>query len=227
MRACFTFTKVHARVTQSHTNKCNLLSVPAATGWLAGWLLAVLQVLIEATEKLLSRIAHHVYHDHDISTFAIQEIDQTMDDKGYTISWTNESLPHHPCPRAAIHQLYEKLGDLKRQSDGVSIPPSKALSKVLAPEFRVRGVGLRLQTNCAGAPEPQPGSGQAPVVRNPIELLQIRQGTLTPRVAQFSSRERSLTRLSMTKSLLRRALFELNGIFSNRTHRRSVSIQSA
>jgi len=58
----------------------------------------------------------------------------------------------------------------------VSIPPSKALAKTLAPEFRVRGVGLRLQTNCAGAPQPETGGGSSPQVRNPIEMLQIKQG---------------------------------------------------
>ena len=125
------------------------------------------------------RIAQQVFGDCCVDTFAVHDIDAGQDDKGYTITWTNDSLPHHPCPRAAIHTLYEKLGDIRKPSDGLSIPPSKALAKTLAPEFRVRGVGLRFQTNCASAPLPDAGAGSSPQVRNPIEMLQIKQGQYT------------------------------------------------
>lgn len=74
-----------------------------------------------------------------------------------------------------IHKLYEQLANLKQQSDGISAPPSQQLSKVLAPEFRVRGVGLRMQTNCAGAPVPPKGE-EGPELRNAIEQLSIKQG---------------------------------------------------
>lgn len=134
-------------------------------------------VLIEATEKLLLRIAQQVYNDRSVEPFAIQAIDQSSNSNSYTISWTNDTLPHHPCPRAMIHKLYEKLGDLKKQTDGVSIAPSKLLAKVLGSEFKVRGVGLRLLANCGGGPSTEVvEAGKGPEVRNAIDMISVGLG---------------------------------------------------
>ncbi|KAI1287766.1 Dystroglycan [Halotydeus destructor] len=136
-------------------------------------------ILISATERLLLRIAQHVYGDKSIDGFAVQTMEATAGvgaRRNYTISWTNDTLPQYPCPKTQIHRLYGKLGDLSKPSDGVSVPPSERLSKVLGSEFKLRGAGLRMQANCGGSSATEIIPGQVPEKRNSLGLIQVKQG---------------------------------------------------
>lgn len=146
-------------------------------------------VLIQATEKLLSRISHQLYGDSSLDAINVLRIEpEEQVRKGrepmYTISWTNESLPAFPCPRDQIDSLYEKLGDPDRPLSSSSSSsflsslnsPSRFLNKVLSSsEFKVSSVGVSLTASCeekGPSPAVAAGSG-APQVRNQLDLLQI------------------------------------------------------
>ncbi|RWS09634.1 hypothetical protein B4U79_17674, partial [Dinothrombium tinctorium] len=106
-------------------------------------------LLIEAVSKLARKVVR-IFGDHNLNSFTVQSIENV--DNTFTISWTNSSLPAYPCPKETIHNLYGKLADLTKISEGISANPSRLLTKATSPEFQISGVGLRLLSSCSGSP---------------------------------------------------------------------------
>lgn len=146
-------------------------------------------VLIEATERLLHKIASMIYGDSSITTFVLQDIRVESAKESYRISWTNESIQSYPCPKTEITDYYSRLADLKKPmtSSGVMIEPSRHLRKILGQEFRIKAVSLKLMGSCSGSgsssgfTDPSSGGSSAsspvnPELRNEMDLIQIHMG---------------------------------------------------
>ena len=95
-----------------------------------------------------------------------------------TISWTNDSLPTHPCPRELIQDLYSKLHDSDKVFDDSSSEPSLLLRQSVGREFRIHKVQMNFVAKSAC------GSYELPDVddKKPKENPQIRNriGKLGP-----------------------------------------------
>ena len=112
-------------------------------------------------------------------------------EKSYTITWTNSSLPAHPCPREAIDRLYNKLADAsgRKRSHASSSShhqplisePSRTLRKVLGQEFRVKSVGLKFDVSCGSNVQTATESSKqygVPILRNEIDLIRVTLGSV-------------------------------------------------
>ncbi|RWS09633.1 Dystroglycan-like protein [Dinothrombium tinctorium] len=132
-------------------------------------------VLVEALAKLGRKLVR-IFGDHNLNSFTVQSVENV--DNTFTISWTNSSLPTHPCPKETIHNLYGKLADLNTTSEGTSSNPSRLLIKATSPEFQISGVGLRLLSSCSGSPPTEGPIKTLPKLRNPIDLLKFKYGQI-------------------------------------------------
>ncbi len=156
--------------------------------------------LIEATSSLLKRVTTRIFGDSNILTVAVQKITLNEKDSTWyenhfvltlfhvftdlfilsnfrTISWTNDTLPTHPCPRDMIQDLYAKLHDPDKIFDDSSAEPSRLLRQTLSPEFRVHRVQLNFITKSACGSYEIPDiddktkTKEVPVFRNRIGKL--------------------------------------------------------
>lgn len=133
-------------------------------------------VMIQAAEKLLSRIAQQAFGDSSLTAIYVRSI--TERDEKYHISWTNSSLPVQPCPKEKIDNNFLLLADREHPNrDGRTFPPSLTLKQLLiANEFSVQSVQLELDNVCRS---PLSGSPESSVVpRNGLGLLQIPIGQI-------------------------------------------------
>ena len=149
-------------------------------------------VLIQAAEKLLSRISNQLYGDSSLDAINVLRIEPEEQvrrgrEDTYTISYTNESLPAFPCPRDTIDSLYDKLADRDKpvrdtfttSSFGSSSSyPSRYLNKILlSSEFKVKSVGLSLTASCEEkSTSASTGVSTGPVVRNQLDILRVPVG---------------------------------------------------
>lgn len=137
-------------------------------------------VMIQAAEKLLSRIAKQAFSDSSLDAIYVQTIRSDRGDTFY-ISWTNVTLPLQPCPRALIDSHFTALADTNRpvhNHNNQLFAPSATLKQILiASEFKIRSLQLTLDNVCKDKEVTKHNSIDGEItVRNPISLLQITIG---------------------------------------------------
>lgn len=89
----------------------------------------------------------------------------------FTLSWTNDSLPKHPCPREQLDTLYDRMVD---KAGGPSPAFKKALGNLKLLSVRVEYSGV-CQPPASSAP---PLENQAPTRRNPIGQINATVGEI-------------------------------------------------
>ncbi|CAG2106178.1 unnamed protein product [Medioppia subpectinata] len=132
--------------------------------------------LIDATASLLKRVTTRLFGDSNIQTIAVQKITKNDRENSWTISWTNDTLPTHPCPREAIQSLYSSLRDTHKVIDDSSAEPSRLLRQTLSPEFQVQKVHLNFiaKSACGSYEIPDIDDKkpkEQPIIRNRIGKL--------------------------------------------------------
>ncbi|XP_046746458.1 dystroglycan 1-like isoform X4 [Diprion similis] len=123
-----------------------------------------------------------LYGDEDTSKITVRQIDIMGDH--ITFTWSNDSLPRSiECPEEEINKLFDVLVE---NENGL---PSTALQTILAPEIKVRHVGLRKIGQCEEEPKPEPPEivtekpilpkiNQPPVPRNQVDRINATVGQL-------------------------------------------------
>ncbi|XP_054164939.1 dystroglycan 1-like [Oppia nitens] len=132
---------------------------------------------IDATSSLLKRVATRVFDDNDIKSIAVQKIAKNERDNSWTISWTNDTLQSHPCPRETIQSLYTRLHDSHKKYDD-SAEPSRLLRQTIGPEFSVQRVNLNFITKSACGSYEMPDNDEKKPKENPV--FRNRIGKLGP-----------------------------------------------
>ncbi|XP_064488826.1 dystroglycan 1-like isoform X2 [Ornithodoros turicata] len=133
-----------------------------------------------ATVKRLAQF----YGDKDESQITV--LAATL--KPMTITWTNDSLPTHPCPRDSIDALYSKMV-VNKSTNAVARPFHKALGNLSVHEASVEYIGV-CQTS---APSPPPIPNTPPEKRNAIGQINATVGEILrfkiPEDTFFDSRD--------------------------------------
>lgn len=111
------------------------------------------------------------YGDHNESFVAVQAV---ANEPVTTFTWSNDSLPFHPCPTEEIGELTNKIID--ENSNEVST----AFKKAMGPEFRILDASVNFLGVCH---TPQSTTSPthtnfAPMLRNPIERINTTVGEI-------------------------------------------------
>lgn len=121
---------------------------------------------IEVVKKLAK-----VYGDTDISKHITV---RSVTTEPITISWTNDTLPRHPCPKAGIAMLMERLAN----EDSGEI--TRSLKKTMKIDFTVEEASVSYKGVCQppSSTTPITREGSPPILRNPIEQINATVGEI-------------------------------------------------
>ncbi|CAN7988092.1 unnamed protein product [Ixodes hexagonus] len=107
------------------------------------------------------------FGDHNTSQITVQNVSS----EPVTLTWTNDSLPKHPCPRDQLTALYNRMAD-------ASGSPVAAFKKALG-NLKVQKVSVEFLGVCSlAASASTPLYNQAPTKRNPIGQINATVGEI-------------------------------------------------
>lgn len=90
-----------------------------------------------------------------------------------SVTWTNDSLPTHPCPRESVDALYSRMV-VNKTTNVVANAFRKALGNLKVQEVSLEYIGV-CQT---AAPSPQPTDNEPPTKRNAIGQINATVGEI-------------------------------------------------
>ena len=126
---------------------------------------------------------------------------RTIAENPFVFTWTNESLHQQTCQQTEIRKLFSKLIEGENTAYKTTYgTASSALKDVLGEEFFVKSVSMSYLGTCLmddnltkGKPNLSNGKEDSvPVIRNPIDRLEVTAGELLRyRVPEVSGRQKS------------------------------------
>ena len=126
---------------------------------------------------------------------------RTIAENPFVFTWTNESLHQQTCQQTEIRKLFSKLIEGENTAYKTTYgTASSALKDVLGEEFFVKSVSMNYLGTCLmddnltkGKPNLSNGKEDSvPVIRNPIDRLEVTAGELLRyRVPEVSGRQKS------------------------------------
>lgn len=129
--------------------------------------------MVDALGELIKQISNRVFMDRAFENFiahyySVDDVDRVSNSSSssgsnnrsrtsFTLAWSNNSIPIHPCNTSQIEALFRSMINVQflppnwssdASTTSPAVPPSTSMLRILEPDFRPESVSVKLMGSC-------------------------------------------------------------------------------